>query len=94
MRHGLSTCTGAVRYKITASTRRGLWMAGSVPFGYQPNGRSLMIDEAGAPALRHIHALYLELGSVGKVADRALNFGYLTRVRVTAVMSMLTPSGR
>jgi site-specific DNA recombinase len=40
-----------IRDKIAASKRKGLWMGGSVPFGYQPNGRSLVIDEAEAPVL-------------------------------------------
>jgi len=56
-------------------------MGGTVPFGYQPAGRSLKIDETEAPIIRHIHALHLDLGSVRAVAERAEKFGYRTRLR-------------
>jgi len=52
-----------------------------VPFGYQPDGRSLKIDEAEAPIIRHIHDLYRQLGSVRAVAEEAEDLGYRTRAR-------------
>jgi len=70
-----------IRDKIAASKKKGLWMGGTVPFGYQPAGRSLKIDETEAPIIRHIHALHLDLGSVRAVAERAEEFGYRTRLR-------------
>jgi site-specific DNA recombinase len=72
-----------IRDKIAASKRKGLWMGGAVPFGYRPKGRSLTIDEAEATVLRSLYALYLDLGSVRAVAERAAEFGYRTRVRVS-----------
>jgi len=56
-------------------------MGGTVPFGYQPDGRSLKIDETEAPIVRHIYTLHEELGSVRAVAERAEELGYRTRVR-------------
>ncbi len=70
-----------IRDKIAASKRKGLWMGGAVPFGYRADGRSLAIDEAEAPVIRHLCALYLELGSVREVAERAADLGYRTRIR-------------
>lgn len=70
-----------IRDKIAASKRKGLWMGGTVPFGYRADGRSLAIDEAEAPVIRHIYALYLEFGSVREVAERATELGYRTRLR-------------
>jgi site-specific DNA recombinase len=70
-----------IRDKIAASKKKGLWMGGTVPFGYQPVGRSLKIDETEAPIIRHIYALYRDLSSVRAVAERAEELGYRTRVR-------------
>lgn len=70
-----------IRDKIAASKKKGLWMGGTVPFGYQPDGRSLEIDETEAPIIRHIHDLYHALGSVRAVAERAEELGYRTRQR-------------
>jgi len=70
-----------IRDKIAASKKKGLWMGGTVPFGYQPVGRSLKIDETEAPIIRHIYALYRDLGSVRAVAERAEGLGHRTRVR-------------
>ena len=73
-----------IRDKIAASKKKGLWMGGTVPFGYQPEGRSLKIDEVEAPIIRHIHELYHDLGSVRAVAERAEDLGYRTRPRLFA----------
>ena len=70
-----------IRDKIAASKKKGLWMGGTVPFGYQPDGRSLKIDETEAPIIRRIHDLYHDLGSVRAVAERAEELGYRTRLR-------------
>ena len=70
-----------IRDKIAASKRKGLWMGGTVPFGYRADGRTLAIDEAEAQVIRHIYALYLEFGSVREVAERATELGYRTRLR-------------
>ncbi|MCB1328020.1 MAG: recombinase family protein [Maritimibacter sp.] len=70
-----------IRDKIAASKKKGLWMGGTVPIGYRPDGRSLTIDETEAPVIRHIFTLYRELGSVRAVTERAEELGYRTRVR-------------
>lgn len=70
-----------IRDKIAASKKKGLWMGGTVPIGYQPDGRSLKIDETEAPIIRHIHNLYQDLGSVRSVAERAEDLGFRTRSR-------------
>lgn len=73
-----------IRDKIAASKKKGLWMGGTVPFGYQPDGRSLKIDETEAPIIRHIHDLYHQLGSIRAVAEEAEDLGYRTRARPSA----------
>jgi site-specific DNA recombinase len=53
-----------IRDKIAASKARGMWMGGTPPLGYRPDGRSLEIVEDDAALIRNIFARYLELGSV------------------------------
>ena len=41
-----------IRDKIAASKRKGLWMGGRVPLGYEKDGRTLCINEAEAETVR------------------------------------------
>ena len=41
-----------------------MWMGGNVPLGYDPHGRTLVVNEAEAEQVRQIFQRYLELGSV------------------------------
>src|SRR3954451_6610496 len=43
-----------VRDKVAASKRKGLWVGGSIPLGYQVDNRKLMVDEAEAVTVRLI----------------------------------------
>lgn len=53
-----------IRDKIAASKRKGMWMGGSIPLGYQVRDRKLIVDETEAEAVRHVLRTYCELGSV------------------------------
>src|SRR6185312_12518529 len=53
-----------IRDKLAASKARGMWMGGTPPLGYKPDGRSLAIVERDAELVRTIFTLYLELGNV------------------------------
>src|ERR1700689_5045256 len=53
-----------IRDKVAASKRRGLWMGGTLPIGYDLRERKLVINENEAKTVRHIFERYLELGSV------------------------------
>ena len=53
-----------IRDKIAASKRKGLWMGGTVPLGYEADGRSLKIVEEEAETVRRLYQLYIDLGSV------------------------------
>ena len=53
-----------IRDKVAASKRKGIWMGGSVPIGYDVRERKLVINEDEAKTVRHIFERYLELGSV------------------------------
>jgi DNA invertase Pin-like site-specific DNA recombinase len=73
-----------IRDKIAASKRKGLWMGGPVPLGYEPNGRTLAILEAEAETVRTLFRLYLELGTVQRVKEEADGLGLTTKVRLGA----------
>ncbi len=48
-----------IRDKIAASKRRGLWMGGPVPLGYDAIDRKLVINRAEAQTVRRIFERYL-----------------------------------
>ncbi|MFN5643042.1 MAG: recombinase family protein [Sphingomonadales bacterium] len=73
-----------IRDKIAASKRKGLWMGGPLPLGYDVKDRRLMINEAEADLVRHIYARYLELGTVVELVDDLNAKGYKTKVKLGA----------
>ena len=73
-----------IRDKIAASKRRGLWMGGLVPFGYDADGRTLKIREDEAAVVRQLFELYRRLGAVRAVHAEALRLGFRSRVRMLA----------
>jgi Site-specific recombinases, DNA invertase Pin homologs len=47
-----------IRDKIAASKKKGMWMGGNVPLGYDASERTLVINPAEAETVRCIFALY------------------------------------
>src|SRR5258706_5523737 len=70
-----------IRDKIGASKRKGMWMGGPTPLGYEPNGRSLKIQEADAETVRTLFRLYLELKSVRRLKEEADRRGLISKLR-------------
>ncbi|MEQ9812986.1 MAG: recombinase family protein, partial [Azospirillaceae bacterium] len=70
-----------IRDKIAASKRKGMWMGGTVPLGYEPDGRTLAINQAEAETVRTIFRLYLEHGTVRRVKEETDRLGLLTKRR-------------
>jgi cyclomaltodextrinase len=60
-----------IRDKIAASKKKGLWMGGLVPLGYDAKDRTLVVNEAEAQTVRTIFQLYLELGCARRVKEAA-----------------------
>ena len=60
-----------IRDKIAASKKKGMWMGGFVPLGYEAKDRTLEINEAEAETVRAVFRLYLEHGNVRRVKDAA-----------------------
>ena len=53
-----------IRDKIEASKKKGIWMGGPVPLGYDVLERKLVENIKEAQLVRHIMQRYLDLGSV------------------------------
>jgi DNA invertase Pin-like site-specific DNA recombinase len=71
-----------IRDKIAASKKKGMWMGGAVPIGYDSKERSLVVNEAEAETVRTIFRLYLEYGNVRKVWEEAGRLKLKTKVRI------------
>jgi site-specific DNA recombinase len=52
-----------IRDKIAASKRKGMWMGGIPPLGYDVENRRLVPNEREAKLIRHIFQRFVELGS-------------------------------
>jgi site-specific DNA recombinase len=53
-----------IRDKIAASKKKGMWMGGYAPLGYDIVEKKLLINPAEAEIIRHIFTRYLEVGGV------------------------------
>jgi len=59
-----------IRDKIAASKRKGMWMGGVPPMGYDVKDRQLVLNEADAETIRTIFRLYLETKTVPALMER------------------------
>jgi|SRR4051794_20347004 len=63
--------------KIAASKRKGLWVGGMAPLGYDTKDRKITVNELEAECVRTIFRSYLKLGSLNLLwpicASRALS---------------------
>jgi len=70
-----------IRDKIAASKKKGLWMGGLEPLGYEADGRTLKIIPEEAETVRTIFDLYREHRSSWKVKQEADRLGLRTKLR-------------
>jgi site-specific DNA recombinase len=56
-----------IRDKIAASKKKGMWMGGAIPLGYDLQDRLLVINKTEAETVREIYRRYLQLGCVSKL---------------------------
>jgi site-specific DNA recombinase len=56
-----------IRDKIAASKRKGLWVGGNLPLGYEMKDGKIAIVEEEAELVRSIYRRYLELNSVNEL---------------------------
>jgi len=72
-----------IRDKIAASKRKGMWMGGVPPLGYDLRERRLVINPSEADTVRHIYERYLELGCVRQLSKELEKRGIVSKVRVS-----------
>jgi site-specific DNA recombinase len=72
-----------IRDKIAASKRKGLWLGGSPPLGYDRHPdrqrRELVVNEAEAETVRTLFRLYAGLGSLHALAAEAERRGLVPK---------------
>jgi site-specific DNA recombinase len=71
-----------IRDKIAASKRKGMWMGGFVPLGYDVRERRVVINEVGVVRLPSLHHLVSQFQHIGE-----------NRARVARVRSLRLASG-
>jgi len=71
-----------IRDKIAASKKKGMWMGGYVPLGFDVADRKLVVNSAEAEIVRQIFDLYLEHRNVRLVEARAAELGLRTKRRI------------
>ena len=72
-----------IRDKIAASKRRGLWMGGQVPLGYDADGRTLKINATEAKTIQTLYDLYEKRGTIRGVFVEADDLQLRSRQRTT-----------
>ena len=70
-----------IRDKIAASKKKGMWMGGTVPLGYDSKDRKLLVNETEAEVVRHVFRRYVALGSVRELKDELDADGVVSKVR-------------
>src|SRR5258705_4475477 len=85
-----------IRDKIAASKRKGLWVGGNLPLGYEMKDGKIAIVEEEAELVRSIFQRYLELGSVNELVRdlRERNIRTKTRQLATGATRGGIPFGR
>ncbi|WP_018147822.1 recombinase family protein [Henriciella marina] len=68
-----------IRDKIAASKKKGMWMGGVLPLGYDKTDAGLVINKAEAEIVRTLFQAYVDLGTVRKLKDYADVVGLRTK---------------
>ncbi len=70
-----------IRDKIAASKKKGMWMGGLPPLGYDAVDKKLVVNAAEAKTVRFLFDNYLKLGSIRKLKAVADREGIVTKRR-------------
>jgi len=72
-----------IRDKVAASKRKGMWMGGIAPMGYEVRDRKLVLNHEEAQIVKHIFERYLKLGSVRALKNDLETRGFVSVVKVS-----------
>lgn len=78
-----------IRDKFAASKRKGMWMGGRIPLGYDVVDRKLIINEAEAKIVRHIFERFITLRSTTRLVKELREKGYHTKTYTTPTGKLL-----
>jgi len=73
-----------IRDKIAASKKKGMWMGGNTPMGYDVLDHKLVVNEQSAQIVRHVFTRYLRLGSVSLLKEELDREGIATPIRIAS----------
>ena len=68
-----------IRDKIAASKKKGMWMGGNVPLGYDVKDRQLVINPTEAAIVRSIYGRYLQASSIIALVEDLRQQGTTTK---------------
>ena len=68
-----------IRDKVAASRKRGMWMGGFVPLGYDVRDRKLVVNEAEAALVRRIFRGFVEMESATRLVQALRTEGASTK---------------
>ena len=68
-----------IRDKIAASKRKGMWMGGPIPLGYDSRDKKLVVNGSEAEVVRKVFSLYLGLGGVDLLKQETDHLGLVTK---------------
>jgi site-specific DNA recombinase len=72
-----------IRDKIAASKRKGMWMGGVVPLGYDLQDHHLILNPKEAAVIRRIFESYMEQGCVSKLQVYLQQKGIISKRRIS-----------
>lgn len=70
-----------IRDKVAASKRKGMWMSGAVPMGYDIREKALVVNPDEAASIKTIFETYLASGSVRVMAKQIEDIGTVNKRR-------------
>ena len=73
-----------IRDKIAASKKKGMWMGGQPPLGYDVKDKKLIVNEAEAETVRYIFRRYIELKSVRLLKAHLDAAGIVSKARTAS----------
>jgi DNA invertase Pin-like site-specific DNA recombinase len=68
-----------IRDKFSASRKKGIWMGGNIPLGYNLGNRRLIINEEEAKTIKLIYNEFIETKSVSEVVKTVNQMGLTTK---------------
>lgn len=70
-----------IRDKIAASKKKGMWMGGRVPLGYDVIDKQMIPNQSEAKTVEHIYRRYLALGCVRFLKGELDQDGYVGKIQ-------------